>query len=120
MTHKLHVISEKENPVYIRKEITGFIEGEKTPSFKEVEELIADKYKTSEGDIKINFIKGKFGSNKSAINVFVYKSAAQKKKFDVTTRKQRDADNKVKIEGRKSAAAEKKKAAAPKTDGGEQ
>ena len=56
------ILTEKENPLFKRREITTNIEAEITPSRADTERLISEEFSTQPENIKIKKISGKFGS----------------------------------------------------------
>ncbi len=107
---KIKILEEKENPLFNRKEIKLEIEADVTPSHVEVEKLISEKFSTAPENIKINFIKGKFGIKKFLVITKIYKSKQDKDNTEIKTKKQREAEKKEAEDERKKLAEEKKKA----------
>lgn len=73
------IIQEKENPLFKRKEIILNIELDVSPSKKDVEKLVAEKFSVPEENIYVKKIEGKFGSREFRVFVHVYSSAQDKK-----------------------------------------
>ena len=68
----LKIIQEKENPLYKRKEVIAEIMTIIPPSIKEVENLFSEKFSKPAKNIKINGIKGKFGTQIFKIEANIY------------------------------------------------
>ncbi|MEN7982047.1 MAG: hypothetical protein ABFQ65_01210 [Nanoarchaeota archaeon] len=107
----LKIIEEKENLLFNRKEIKLEIESNITPSHVDVKKLISEKYSINSENIKINYIKGKFGVKKFLVLAKIYKSKKDKDNFEIKTKKQREAEKKAREEESKKLAEEKKAAA---------
>lgn len=67
-------LHEKENSLFNRKEIIFSMSSEKTPTKKEMQKLIAEKFSKEPEIVKVNHIYGKFGSRNFEIHAFVYNS----------------------------------------------
>lgn len=76
MTFK--IISEKENPMFSRKEIIVEIKQELSPKNSDIQVLLGEKFSSSPETIKIDNIISKFGSDIFTINAKVYKSKEEK------------------------------------------
>jgi ribosomal protein S24E len=83
----LNIIQEKENPFLNRKEIILKINAKKTPSFKEVEELISKELSIPVERIHIEKINGRFGLNEFNISLSIYNSSEDKQKLMKKTKK---------------------------------
>jgi ribosomal protein S24E len=103
------ILNQIENPLFSRKEITFEIISDITPNYADTEKFIAEKFKSSADKIKINHIKGKFGIKKFIVSASIYDSKKDKDNFEITTKKQRDANKKTRIEEEKKLAEERKK-----------
>ncbi len=71
-------IEQKENLLFNRKEIKINLGSEITPTHKDVEKLISEKFSTEVENIKIKNILGKFGSKIFTINANIYPSKKDK------------------------------------------
>jgi len=74
----LKIKEEKANPLFSRKEIIAEIQNESVPSKADVEKLVSEKLKSPVENLKIETIKGKFGTNVFTINARIYDSAEAK------------------------------------------
>jgi ribosomal protein S24E len=89
------VISDKNNPLFNRREIEGFVNSQKTPSYLEVLEMIKDKYSVSEESIKIKKIEGVFGSKDFKVVVSIYESEEEKNKLERKDKKDVELEKKL-------------------------
>ena len=89
------IISEKINPLFGRKEIQATVDSEVTPSKQEVEKLLIEKLSATSEVLKLEKIKGKFGSKIFEITAKIYKKKEEKNQIETKTKKQRDAEKKV-------------------------
>lgn len=85
---KFVILKEKENPLFNRKEIEISIEAEVTPKIQEAEEFISKKFSTSQENVKIKNIKGRFGSKNFIISTNIYSSKEEKEKVEPKLKKQ--------------------------------
>ena len=102
---KMEIIKEKENPFLHRKELNILIECEKTPSSKQVLELIAANKGASEDAICIDKINQKFGERKAACYVKIYENKEFKEKFE-PKKKLKEKTEKEKPEEKKTEKKE--------------
>ncbi len=91
----LHIISEKSNPIFARKEVSAFINSEKSPSREEVIKLLSEKFSSSPDKIRIKKINGKFGSKKFNIEASVYSSAEERSTVELKRKKEGKAPAKA-------------------------
>ncbi len=103
-------ISEVENPLYSRKEYVVEIKANSIPSYDEVKKLLDEKFSMKPELVRINSVKGKFGTQVFEANVDVYSSDAEFKRVVKKTKQEIEKEKKA-IEEKKKAEAEKKKAA---------
>ncbi len=103
-------IKETKNLVFERKEIQATLVAEKSPSNKEVKELLAKQFSVPVDAIKINGIYGKYGISEFQIKANIYKSKEDKNKTEKKTKKEIEQEKKE-AEAVKKAAEEAKKAA---------
>jgi len=120
------IVSEKTNILFERKEIKATVYAEITPSKQEVEKLLIEKLPTTLDVLKLERIKGKFGSKTFEITAKVYKSKEDKENIERKTKQEIEAEKKVveetkkaeeeakKIEQEKKEAEEEEKAEEPK------
>lgn len=72
--NKADIIKDFDNKLFNRRELEFSINAEVTPSYKEVKELIAKEFSADLEVIKINLIKGQFGTNDFLIKAHIYKT----------------------------------------------
>jgi len=84
---ELKIITEKENPLFSRKEISLEVQEDKTPSRMEVLDSVSKKLSCPMENIKIKNIGGRFGSKTFRLDVFVYDSAEDKEKIEAKKKK---------------------------------
>ena len=90
----LKIIQEKENPLFKRKEIIAEIMAVVTPSVKEVEDLLSEKFSKPSKNIKIKNIKGKFGAQVFKVEANIYDSEEAKEQIEIKTQKEKGAEKK--------------------------
>ena len=100
---ELKITTEKENALFNRKEITGTMDSEITPSRADTLKSLSEKFKVPEGNIKIKGINGKFGSKTFRIEANIYSSEEDKDKAEL--KKKKDAPAPVKQEEAKPETA---------------
>lgn len=76
------VINEKQNNLFKRKEVLFEIESDSTPSYPDMENLASKKFSTLKENVKVKGIRGKFGSKKFAISIFIYDSEQDKNEIE--------------------------------------
>ncbi len=86
--------SEKENPLFNRKEIQINVEAEITPSHEEAKKLISEKFSTQPEKIRIKKIAGKFGSKVFEISANIYSSEEEKNKTEIFSKKEKEREKK--------------------------
>ncbi|MFC1682057.1 hypothetical protein ACFL0X_00380 [Nanoarchaeota archaeon] len=91
---ELNIISEKENPLFNRKEIKATIDAEATPSRIETTKLISEKFSTQPETIKIKTILSRFGSKTFTVNANIYTSREEKDKIELKKKKDIEAEKK--------------------------
>lgn len=84
----LHIIEEKENKLFKRKEIRAAMESEITPSRNSVLDLLSKKFSVPSDNIKIKSIKGNFGMKTFTILANIYQSAHEKDALEVKKKKE--------------------------------
>ena len=92
---ELKIIQETENPLFNRKEIKASIERDVTPSNKDIENLISEKFSTQSENIKINKIKGSFGSKNFIIVASIYNSKEDKDNVEGKSEEEIQAEKKT-------------------------
>ena len=78
----MKVISEKQNPLFNRKEVKILVESQVTPSKAEAEKIISDKFPSAIENVKINKVKGRFGCKTFLINANIYNTFEDKENFE--------------------------------------
>lgn len=79
----LSTLEKKEASLLSRTEITGEIAfSGKTPSFAELKQALSKSQKAEESLIVIKSIYNEFGKQKAKFTAYVYKDAANLKKFE--------------------------------------
>jgi ribosomal protein S24E len=76
------IIEEKQNPLFKRKEIKIIVESLISPSVKDAEKIISEKFSGSEESVKIKKVGGKFGRNTFLISANIYSSKEDKDKTE--------------------------------------
>jgi ribosomal protein S24E len=84
----MEIKTETKNELMGRKELSLVLESSKNPNFVEVAKMLAEQFKTSEENIIVEGINGKFGRKNFLINASVYdtkelKDAALKRSIKV-------------------------------------
>ncbi len=78
----LKIISEKENPLYTRKEIVVDVKKETSPKESEAIVALSEKFSASLESIKIERIISKFGSDIFTIHAKIYNSKEDKESIE--------------------------------------
>jgi ribosomal protein S24E len=108
---KFTINEKKENILLGRQEVSGSVEFEAaTPSNNEIAEKVATELKVKPELVVMKSIYNKFGLRNADFVAFVYKSAEEKSKAEMTTKhmkKQAEADKKAKEEANKAEEAAK-------------
>ena len=90
------ILTERENPLFKRREIKASVEAEVTPSRVDTEKLISEKFSTQTENIKIKKISGKFGSKTFTITTNIYNSKEDKDNTELKSKKDIEAEKKPK------------------------
>lgn len=106
---EIKIIKDIENKLFNRKEISGEVNLQASPTNLEILKLISEKFSVPEDAIKIKGIYGKFGTNNFKIEANIYPSKQDKEKIEHKTKKEIEAEKKAEEEHKK-AEEEKKKA----------
>ena len=80
---ELKLVSEKENPLFSRKEIVYDAPSAPTPSRDKIADAVALAAKCSKDCVVIDRIEQKFGSKRVKVYAKAYKSAADAKKHEM-------------------------------------
>lgn len=99
---KPKIIKDFDNKLFNRRELEFFVEAKITPSYKEIKDLIIKEFSADEDVIKINLIKGKFGTNEFLIKTNIY---ATKEDLIETEKKSK---RELALEKEKESASEEK------------
>ncbi len=86
---QLKITEEKENALFNRKEVKGFIEAEIVPSRVETSKILAEKFKVPWENIKIKKIVGKFGSKTFSVEANIYSSEQDKDSIELKKKKEK-------------------------------
>jgi ribosomal protein S24E len=89
------ITEEKENLLFNRKEIRGFVGSEIVPSRIEILEILSKRFKTPLENIKIKKIAGKFGSKRFDIEANIYLSEQDKDKIEIKKKKEKKPEEKT-------------------------
>ena len=76
------IVSQKENPLFNRKEVELNVEANVSPKISEAEEAVAKEFSTNQENVKIKKVNGKYGSNKFLITANIYSSKEDKEKIE--------------------------------------
>ena len=107
---ELKITEEKENALFNRKEIKGFIDSEIVPSRVETSKILSEKFKIPLENIKIKKIVGKFGSKTFSVEANIYSSKQDKDSIELKKKKEKESEKKAEEE---SADKEKAKQEQP-------
>ena len=86
---ELKITEEKENALFNRKEIKGFIDSEVVPSRIETSKILSEKFKVPWENIKIKKIVGKFGSKTFSVEANIYSSKQDKDSIELKKKKEK-------------------------------
>lgn len=78
----MEIKKEYKNPLFDRREVNLIVKSEITPSYKDTEKMIADKFSVDPESIKIKTINGKFGKKEFLIDANIYSSKEEKDKIE--------------------------------------
>jgi len=90
----LKITEEKENALFNRKEIKGFIDSEVVPSRTETSKILSEKFKVPWENIKIKKIIGKFGSKTFSVEANIYSSKQDKDSIELKKKKEKESEKK--------------------------
>lgn len=85
---EIKLTSEKENQLFKRKEIKGFINSEKSPSREEISKLLSEKFSIPLANVKIKKIRGNFGSKTFNIEANLYHSKEESDAVELKKKKE--------------------------------
>ncbi|MBI2044589.1 hypothetical protein HYT23_00870 [Candidatus Pacearchaeota archaeon] len=94
MNETLKIISQKENPLFKRKEVEAELTAEISPSREDLMSALARKLSSSADAVRIKKVKSKFGSKKFSISANVYQDKETKKSVEIKKQKEEALDNK--------------------------
>lgn len=81
---KFKITERKEWPLLFRTEVMGFIEDfDATPSNLQVRKTIAENVKTSEDNVVVKSIKGKYGKRSASFIAYIYKDSKSKERVEL-------------------------------------
>ncbi len=108
----MEVKQNMKNEMFKRQELTMELEADKTPSFAEAKQKVAEQVKEPCENVDVLGVHGKFGKNVFIINANIYDSKNELEKAVEMrkTQKQRIAEKNAVEEVKKKAAEEKKTA----------
>ncbi len=89
------ITEEKENALFNRKEIKGFIDSEVVPSRIETSKILSEKFKVPWENIKIKKIVGKFGSKTFSVEANIYSSKQDKDSIELKKKKEIESEKKA-------------------------
>ena len=92
---ELKITEEKENALFNRKEIKGFIDSEVVPSRIETSKILSEKFKIPWENIKIKKIVGKFGSKTFSVEANIYSSKQDKDSIELKKKKEKESEKKA-------------------------
>lgn len=92
---ELKITEEKENALFNRKEIKGFIDSEVVPSRIETSKILSEKFKVPWENIKIKKIVGKFGSKTFSVEANIYSSKQDKDSIELKKKKETESEKKA-------------------------
>jgi len=113
---ELKILNESQNPLFNRKEVFASTESSITPSNDEVLTALAEEYSVEKNAIRIDHIKGKFGSNEFTITANVYPSNEERDNVEKLTKKEKETEKKAAEEAAKPAEEEKPAEEVPKEE----
>jgi ribosomal protein S24E len=90
----VNIIENKENSLFKRKEVKIVVESRSSPSIKEAEKFVSEKFSANEESIKIKGVYGKFGRTTFLISANIYLSKEEKDKTE-----QKPKEKKAKVGG---------------------
>lgn len=92
---EIKIIDDKENKLFNRREILGFVEAEIVPSRAEVLDIISKKFSVPADNIKIKKISGSFGSKKFEISANIYSSKEDRDAIEIKKKKDIELEKKT-------------------------
>ena len=84
---KFKILSDVENPLFRRREITFETDENSVPKKENVEKMISEKFSSPSENTEIKKISGKFGSKTFHISAFLYNSKELKEEIESRPRK---------------------------------
>ena len=89
----LKIISQKENPLFKRKEIEAEFSSEISPKREVLAKLVAHKFSSSSDAVMIKRVKGKFGSKTFSLAANIYPDKQTKNSVELKKKKEDALDN---------------------------
>ena len=90
----LKIISQKENPLFKRKEIEAEFVSEISPKREELAKLVAHKFSSSADAVMIKRVGGKFGSKTFSLSANIYPDKQTKNSVELKKKKEAALDSK--------------------------
>ena len=87
----MKIITQRENPLFNRKEIEIILNANIAPRISETEEFVAKEFSTNHENVKIKKIKGRFGSTNFTVTANIYYSKEDKDKIEPKSKKEKKA-----------------------------
>ena len=78
----MKVIEDKQNPLLKRKEVKIVVEAGKNPTMQEANKKVAEHFKSSEENVAVKEIKGKFGRKTFLIGANIYNNKEDKEEIE--------------------------------------
>ena len=94
MNSVLKIISQKENPLFKRKEIEAEFDSEVSPRREDLAKLVAHKFSSNAEGIMIKRVVGKFGSKTFSLAANIYSDKQTKNSVELRKKKEDALDNK--------------------------
>ncbi|HLD98478.1 MAG TPA: hypothetical protein VI815_04075 [Candidatus Nanoarchaeia archaeon] len=99
----MEIIQKNKNILLNREEIVVLLTENSTPSKESLKEKIASHFKTSNENVVIDRVNSNFGTKNFIVHSKIYDDKKSKDKFEVISKKQRDASKKAAEEADKKA-----------------
>jgi len=78
----IEIIEDKENFLFNRREVKVLVESDITPSYEQIENMLAEHFKADKEAIVLRQVKGQFGAHSCRVSAFIYKTKEDKEKFE--------------------------------------
>ena len=100
-----NIIEERENSLFKRKEVKFTIDAKITPSHVDARKFISEKFSTSEKNIRVKNILGKFGSRNFTISAHIYESEQDKLDTEGESKKDRPGQSEQEVAAQSAPVA---------------